>query len=502
MESSSQSPPLLSDKNAAINIVGAGVFGLSTAIHLAQRGYKNITMFDKQPYDVSRYSYFKGCDAASADMNKIFRSAYGAQTEYQNLSIEASSLWRQWNEEIASGNVPEGMNSERDKVFLNHGNLSLTDQSTLPAWEEATMQNMNAAGLTNSQLNTYDPAHVQLAQEKGFGYGIDPFHRRQRGQSYLGVLDTTGGTLLADKACYFALHKAKTLGVRTIFGPQSGTLESFIYSSSSSSSHDTKTVTGIRTLDGKSHYSSFTIMACGGWTPALLPELDSVCEATAGSVVIMKLPDHLARRYSPHTFPSWTYNIRDGAEGGLYGFAATDDGYMKIGYRGTKYTNPKLQHDGRERSVPVTRYTDPERITDEVPAQAIKVVKRFIADFLPDLPANGVGIDLTRLCWYTDSWDNHFVIDHVPGRRGVFVATAGSGHAFKFLPNIGAWVVDVLEGKGLERQLVKSWKWRTRPETKENVVNELMQGSEGPRALKKTKMSVARKVTLSPRANL
>lgn len=53
-------------KNDAIIIVGAGIFGLSTALHLAKRGYRNVTVFDKQPYHKSLYSYFNGCDAASA----------------------------------------------------------------------------------------------------------------------------------------------------------------------------------------------------------------------------------------------------------------------------------------------------------------------------------------------------------------------------------------------------------------------------------------------------
>jgi hypothetical protein len=58
----------LLSKEAPINIVGAGIFGLSTALHLARRGYKNVTVFDKQPYDDSLYSYLSGCDAASAGL--------------------------------------------------------------------------------------------------------------------------------------------------------------------------------------------------------------------------------------------------------------------------------------------------------------------------------------------------------------------------------------------------------------------------------------------------
>jgi len=484
------------NKEEAINIVGAGVFGLSTAIHLAQRGYKSVTVFDKQDYHSTRYNPFRGCDSASADINKIFRSAYGAQKEYQALSIEATEAWNAWNCEIAHGSIPPGL-KRTDKVYINNGNLSLTDQEELPSFEVATIENMTNAGYPNTQLNTYDADHVKIAAHKGFSHAIDPFDRKSRGQGYLGVLDTTGGTLVADKACYFALDKAQRLGVKFVFGEKAGVLESFMYSSPSSDE-----VVGIRTLDGRSHRATRTILACGGWTPSLLPDLDSVCETTAGSVVIIKLPKDLTQRYSAANFPSWTYKVRDGAEGGLYGFPATEEGYLKIGYRGTKYTNPKVQKDGLERSVPVTRYTAPERIVDSVPSQALGVIKQFIADFLPDIPARGIDIDMTRLCWYTDSWDNHFVIDHVPGKKNLLVATAGSGHAYKYLPNIGAWVADIMEGKGLERQLVKSWRWRTRPRQQDEIINSIMEGSRGKRSLSRTEMSAPQHLKLGPQPSL
>lgn len=53
-------------KDDAVVVVGAGIFGLSTALHLASRGYTNVTVFDRQNYDETLYSYQKGCDAASA----------------------------------------------------------------------------------------------------------------------------------------------------------------------------------------------------------------------------------------------------------------------------------------------------------------------------------------------------------------------------------------------------------------------------------------------------
>ncbi|KAI1317303.1 hypothetical protein F5Y16DRAFT_153215 [Xylariaceae sp. FL0255] len=97
----SQPPPA---KDNPIAIVGCGVFGLSTTLHLTRRGYSDFTVMDKHAYDDTRYPYFNGIEAASADMNKIVRSAYDKQTEYQSLSREAIAAWH-------SGNVELGQNS-------------------------------------------------------------------------------------------------------------------------------------------------------------------------------------------------------------------------------------------------------------------------------------------------------------------------------------------------------------------------------------------------------
>jgi sarcosine oxidase / L-pipecolate oxidase len=49
-----------------IIIIGAGAFGLSTSLHLALRGYKHVTVFDRHDYEVSQYDYRSGADSASS----------------------------------------------------------------------------------------------------------------------------------------------------------------------------------------------------------------------------------------------------------------------------------------------------------------------------------------------------------------------------------------------------------------------------------------------------
>lgn len=479
----------------AIIIVGAGVFGLSTALNLGRRGYHNVTVFDKQPYEETLYSYLKGCDAASADFNKIIRSAYGTQTEYQDLSTEALRGWRVWNDELENGTcVPEGMRTS-DRVFINNGNLSFTNQAELPPFEVASIHNLEKAGFPNTQLITTNEDHISIAKKKDMSYGMDPFNRRSKGKTYNGILDTTGGTAVADKACRVALHRAKRSGVQFVLGPGKGEFESFTYDLS-------QNITGIRTRDGNTHVADTVVVACGGWSPGLLPQLDGLCETTAGSVIHLKIPQSspLFDRFAPDKFPTWTYRVRDGPEGGLYGFARDEQGYLKIGYRGTKYTNPQSQADGVDRSVPVTRYTSDEQLT-QIPKQAMRVMKEFLAEYLSELAAEGIDISFSRVCWYTDSFDNHFVIDRLPGQSSVLVATGGSGHAFKYLPNIGNWVVDILEGKGLEREPVQKWRWRHSKEDAQ-VVNKLMEGMAGPRSLHTVALTTDSDLSLQSKTRL
>jgi len=81
---SSATHPLLKmiSPESNIIIVGAGVFGLSTALWLARAGYKNITVFDRCAFDKNNYNPADGCDGASADINKVFRATYGSKKEY------------------------------------------------------------------------------------------------------------------------------------------------------------------------------------------------------------------------------------------------------------------------------------------------------------------------------------------------------------------------------------------------------------------------------------
>lgn len=380
----------------------------------------------------------------------------------------------------------------KETIFQNIGAISMNEGTQLPAFEKATIEAMAKQGRGYTQLATTDPAQVALARKKGFN--PDPFNSEARGAAMTGVLDTSGGVVIADKACRYALHKARGYGARFVLDPVKGAFQEFFYGSDGQ-------VKGIKTKDGQTHHAKLTVMACGGWTPSLVPQLDGLCETTAGSVVVFQIPKDspLFDRFAPGNFPIWMFNMRHGAKGGLYGFPRDENGYLKIGYRGTKYTNPQLQSDGVERSVPITRWSEGDKLT-EIPRQAMAVVKGFVAEHLPELIDEGLDVAFTRVCWYSDTFDNHFVIDRVPECKGLMVATGCSGHAFKYLPNIGDWIVDIIEGVGVERPAVQAWKWRQQGD--KPAQNVIMEGSMGPRALQNVRLTTSADLKMGAKPRL
>src|SRR6266496_2807924 len=72
-------------------VVGAGVDGVTAAIELKKRGH-GVILVDPGPLPHPL--------AASTDISKAVRAAYGADEDYADLAERSIKLWRKWNEEF------------------------------------------------------------------------------------------------------------------------------------------------------------------------------------------------------------------------------------------------------------------------------------------------------------------------------------------------------------------------------------------------------------------
>src|SRR5690242_21929046 len=74
-----------------IIVVGAGINGVTAAIELRVRGH-NVVLVDPGPLPHAL--------AASTDISKAVRRAYGADEDYTVLAERSIKLWRNWNEQF------------------------------------------------------------------------------------------------------------------------------------------------------------------------------------------------------------------------------------------------------------------------------------------------------------------------------------------------------------------------------------------------------------------
>ena len=76
-----------------IIVVGAGINGVTAAIELRKRGHE-VVLVDPGPLPHPL--------AASTDISKAVRAAYGADEDYTALAERSIKLWRKWNEEFGT----------------------------------------------------------------------------------------------------------------------------------------------------------------------------------------------------------------------------------------------------------------------------------------------------------------------------------------------------------------------------------------------------------------
>lgn len=317
-----------------ILIIGSGVFGISTALWLARSGYTGITVFDMQDTLTTGYNPDKGVDSASADWNKIIRFSYGNEIEYQRLAFEAAGIWEEWNRQVAAAEVddlPESLRDAPRKLWYNSGMLRVSATDVLGEFEEQTLRNMEREGIRKFQFSTDDAADVERAREAGWEHKLDPTRRKERLGGHHAVLDSTAGWVAAFRCCAWAQHSARTEGVKFVLGKGEGEVVGI----GEDGKQGGKPV--VKTADGKEHDTDLVIVAGGGWTPSLLPEVSDLLETTAGSVATIQIPKDrkdLWDKYAPENCPVISWGSHQGKD--IYNFPRDEHGSIKIGYRHTK----------------------------------------------------------------------------------------------------------------------------------------------------------------------
>ncbi len=154
------------------------------------------------------------------------------------------------------------------------------------------------------------------------------------------------------------------------------------------------------------------IVAAGAWLPKLVPNLPVPLRPTRQVQAWFKPDDALL--FAPDRFPVF---LIESAHGTHYGFPDYGGPGIKI-----------AKHHHADET------TDPDIIDRTVSASDEAMIRAAVAAHFPS--ANGAMV-AAKTCLYTVVRDHHFIVDRLPGAPKVIVASACSGHGFKFAPVLG-----------------------------------------------------------------
>lgn len=162
------------------------------------------------------------------------------------------------------------------------------------------------------------------------------------------------------------------------------------------------------------------VLTAGAWTPKLIPSLGSLLHPERQVVAWFAVEDSQAFAFG--RFPVFVMSTADGH---FYGFPEYGASGFKIG---------KYHH----RSEPA----DPDALRRDVDAIDESVLRDCVRTFFP--LANGPMVRAST-CMFTNSPDEHFIIDRLPDEPEVLLVSACSGHGFKFCSVVGEIVADLIE---------------------------------------------------------
>lgn len=378
-----------------------------------------------------------------------YSSSYSASCSYASppyarLAYRAQSLWR---------NTP-GL-----KDTYTESGLILVANYDTPAETYVRESYENVLSL-NRAAGELEGAVTKLPTKKDIAAAV----KTCTGSGDLGYINRDSGWADAEAAMRWLRTQVEATG-RVTF--KHGTATSLLRSAPSTSSRPI--INGALLSSGEKLFAELVIVAAGAWTPSLI---DLRGRATATGQVLAYLDLTEEEQQKLQDMPV-LLNMSTGM------FVIPPKGrVLKIARHGFGYQNPveiacplpcspslSAAPSNVTICLPRTTHDNPEIC---IPPEGADACQDFLYSMIPSLA--GRQFSNSRICWYTDTPEGDFLITYHPAYDGLFMATGGSGHGFKFLPVIGDAIVDCVEcgeswedvavvGKVVDAELRKKWAW-------------------------------------------
>ncbi|KAK4982421.1 hypothetical protein LTR66_009276 [Elasticomyces elasticus] len=396
-------------KASSILIVGAGTWGCSTALHLARRGYTNVTVLD--PYPVPSPI------SAGNDLNKIVELGSSSSDDGNEIFVTRALLDAATNGWLY------------DPVFAPYyHDTGYIVAATTPEGRRHLDEREDASEATGfEQLMTAEDFRKTMPE--GVLTGDFPGWRgwwKRKG----------AGWAHARKSMESAANEAKRLGVHFVTGSPEGEVKCLLYEEGD--------VKGVVTAEDTEHRGDRTILCAGANSNALFDFKDQL-RPTAWTLAHIRMSPDEAKLY--RNLPV-LFNI----ERGFFMEPDEDDSDLKICDEHPGYCNWTTDAMGTRTSTPFANH--------QIPKEAETRVRGFLREAMPHLADRE--FSFARICWCADTPDRDFLISKHPDYPSLVLGVGGSGHGFSYIPAIGGFISDCMEGT-LDHRIAQSFRWR--PET-------------------------------------
>ncbi|KAI9725752.1 MAG: hypothetical protein M1828_002635 [Chrysothrix sp. TS-e1954] len=412
--SNSAEPP---SKDFDLLIIGAGIFGTSTAYHLSKTHPtpSRIAVIDRTPFPPDH--------AASTDINKIIRADYTSPF-YMDLAYEAMDAWNTWPELKGKG------------FYHRTGWIAFSEEGD--------------DGAERIRKNFRDRQH-DPTQDVSLGHLRTKFKGLYSHTDFEGFegayWNPEAGWCDAGAVTAELMKEAVGRGVQYVTGDVRELLM------------DKNRISGAKLSNGRILNFEKVLLATGAWTSSLMTAVEdrlSIAEqdrteaqVTAAGVCVSHFKMSAGELQALKEMPVTIYGEQGDAQ------PPPANNLLKL-TNSHSFTNTITTPSGHKVSVPpqCDQRDVPKSLQDETrQTMTSKLFPQFTSR-----PA-----EYWRLCWDAVSpSQDHLITKHPDARLdNLYFAVGGSFHSYKFLPNIGKYVIRVLndESNGAEKD--SHWYWKT-----------------------------------------
>lgn len=304
---------------------------------------------------------------------RIIRHAYGEGREYVPLALRAQTLWHELE------------NEWNQKVFKQTGVLGFGPKGSAFIAEAIASANEYSLPLELLQSNEIMERWPGITLPDG----------------YEGCFEPTSGVLFSEDCIRGYRQLAEKHGAALLTNTPVQNID--IYQNSAA----------IHTADG-SFAADKLIISGGAWNKKLLAKLnlDLPLRPLRQTVAWFESDENL---YQSNVFPAFFVDMPTGT---YYGFPSFDGSGLKAG-----------RHD-------IGQNIDPDTINRDfgIYPEDEGDIRTFLKTYMPQAEGK---VKKGRVCMYTKTPDEHFIVDLHPEYSHVSIAAGFSGHGFKFSSAVG-----------------------------------------------------------------